>query len=262
VLIQCRVARAQQEKQRFALPEKCEETHRPRSFLFLGLAIALANAANLNTVYIPENGLIALNPPLGKSRLGTLSTRTAHPKYLWELAGFLTASGIFTGSIKNPFLFDSKTDMMKGLPSKLGDALQRSVSCARPSRYQDRGVRHCGYCVPCLYRRVAMVELGLDTPSHYAFDLFDDIGAVDVAKKLDFRALISFARRMVAATPLQRELTVLAHGAFPLAVAAQFGAKSAASYAIWGDMLLRWSKDFLQKLDMMATAKTKRAIGA
>jgi hypothetical protein len=241
--------------------KKCEDSHRPRSFLFLALAIAIANAAKLKQVYIPENGLIALNPPLGKSRLGTLSTRTAHPKFLGELAGFLATAGIYTGKIRNPFLFASKTDMMKGLPAKLAAPLKRSVSCARPTRYQDLGVRHCGYCVPCIYRRVAMVELGLDEPASYAFDLFADLAAVDAAKRLDFRSLVAFAQRMISGTPLQRELTVLAHGAFPLSAAAQFGPASTNSYAIWGDMLQRWSKDFLDKLDILASEKTKQLLG-
>lgn len=261
ILVQCRVARAQKMEQRYPLPEKCEESHRPRSFLFLALAIAIANAAKLKQVYIPENGLIALNPPLGKSRLGTLSTRTAHPKFLGELAGFLATAGIYTGKIRNPFLFASKTDMMKGLPAKLAAPLKRSVSCARPTRYQDLGVRHCGYCVPCIYRRVAMVELGLDEPASYAFDLFADLAAVDAAKRLDFRSLVAFAQRMISGTPLQRELTVLAHGAFPLSAAAQFGPASTNSYAIWGDMLQRWSKDFLDKLDILASIKTKQLLG-
>ena len=129
-------------------------THRPRSLLFLALAVAIANAVKINKIYIPENGLIALNPPLGKSRLGTLSTRTAHPRYLVELAEFLAATHIFKGDIKNPFFFFSKTDMLRGLKKKLAPAILRSVSCARPSRYKQLGVRHCGYCVPCIYRIV------------------------------------------------------------------------------------------------------------
>jgi hypothetical protein len=109
---------------------------------------------------------------------------------------------------------------------------------------------------------VAFAELGLDEPKQYAFDLFSDLAEVDVAKQLDFRALAAFSKRIVSATPLQRELVVLSHGAFPLSSAAQFGTKGAMSYAVWGDMLLRWSKDFLQKIDAMASPKTKRAIMA
>jgi 7-cyano-7-deazaguanine synthase in queuosine biosynthesis len=260
-LIQCRVARSFGTTHRFPLPQKCEETHRPRSLLFLGLAIALANAAKIDTVYMAENGLIALNPPLGKSRLGTLSTRTAHPKYLIELTDFMKASGIFTGRIKNPFLFDSKTDMLRGLDPALAPALLRSVSCARPSRFKNLGVRHCGYCIPCLYRRVAMAEAGLDSPSDYGFKLFEKIDSVDSAKQMDFRALVSFARRVVTSTPLNRDLIVLSHGFFPVDAAERFGDKKTASHSVWGDMFLRWADDFLKKLNVMASAETRRLLG-
>jgi 7-cyano-7-deazaguanine synthase in queuosine biosynthesis len=259
-LIQCRVARSVATTHRFTLPEKCEETHRPRSLLFLALAIALANATKLDTIYIPENGLIALNPPLGKSRLGTLSTRTAHPKYLTELADFLYATNIFSGNIKNPFLFDSKTDMLRGIDTKLRPSMLRSVSCARPSRYKHLNVRHCGYCVPCIYRRVAMAEAGLDSPSDYGFRLFENISSVELAKQIDFRALVSFARRVVTATSVERDIIVVSNGHFPLAAAERFGYGRAASFSIWGDMLLRWSTDFLQKLNAMASAQTKREL--
>ncbi len=58
-LVQCRVARSQSEQMRFQLAEKCEDTHRCRSFLFLSLAGAIASTAGVNEIYIPENGLIA-----------------------------------------------------------------------------------------------------------------------------------------------------------------------------------------------------------
>jgi 7-cyano-7-deazaguanine synthase in queuosine biosynthesis len=260
-LIQCRVARSFATTPRFSLPDKCEESHRPRSLLFLGLAIALAKAAKIDTVYIPENGLIALNPPLGKNRLGTLSTRTAHPKYLMELANYMKAIGVFTGNIKNPFLFESKTDMLRGLDQKLAQAMLRSVSCARPSRFKHLGVRHCGYCVPCIYRRIAMNEAGLDSPDDYGFKLFERLDSVDSKKQMDFKALVSFARRVTTASPLNRELIVLSHGFFPVAAAERFGDQKITSHSPWGEMFLRWADDFLKKLGVMASAETRRLLG-
>lgn len=260
-LIQCRVARSLAQKHRFSLPTKCEETHRPRSFLFLALAISLANAAKIKTVYIPENGLIALNAPLGKSRIGSLSTRTAHPKYLLELAEFLSKTGVYNGEIKNPFMFDSKTDMMAGLDPKLNSSMIRSVSCARPSRYKNLGVRHCGYCVPCIYRRVAMSEAKLDVASEYGFDLFNDLTSVTKSKQMDFRSLVSFANRVVKSTSVGREVLVLSHGAFPTSAGEIFGDKKVGSYSIWAEMLHRWSIDFLNKLTLMSSTPTKRTLG-
>lgn len=258
-LIQCRVARSHTESPKFRLPSKKEDTHRVRSLLFIALAVSIANAGGIAEIYLPENGLISLNAPLQKSRIGTLSTRTAHPRYLGELLDFLNGSGIFTGFIKNPFIFLSKTDMLVRKRS-LAEPLRRSVSCARPSRYKNKGVRHCGYCVPCIYRRIAMLESELDSSSEYAFSIFEDLEALDVGKQLDFRALVRWSRNVIKSTPLERELIVLSHGSFPLSAGERFGLREATSYAAWGDMLLRWARDFLEKLELHAGDKVKRSL--
>jgi hypothetical protein len=143
----------------------------------------------------------------------------------------------------------------------------RSVSCSRPSRYKDkgkergRGVRHCGYCVPCVYRRVAMMEVGLDDPRDYAFSVFDDLTELKTHMQLDFRAIVRWAVRVLAATPVEREMMVLSHGGFPLAAGDRFGPEPAQSYSVWADMLLRWAKDFLDKVDKHASPAVKRAVG-
>lgn len=261
-LIQCRAARSMADSQRFMLPEKCEETHRPRSMLFLALAIAVAGAARINEIHIPENGLIALNPALQKSRLGTLSTRTAHPLFLAKFAETVRALGLFDGPIKNPFLYQSKTDMLAepGLDSRLKPLLQRSVSCARPSKYKDRGVRHCGYCVPCLYRRISMMELGLDNRQHYAFDVFSGFSRMSALTQLDFRALVSFAKRVEKSSSVEREIMLLSHGAFSPTMASCFGPYPTDDYGVWSEMLSRWATDFLRKVRELSSASTKKIL--
>lgn len=261
-LVQWRVAHARTEAQQFPLrrPKQPENTHRVRSLLFLALAVSVANATGAMTIYLPENGLIAINPPLQKSRLGTLTTRTAHPRYLGGLLDFLQGMGIYTGEIKNPFLFQSKTDMLRRRKS-LAKPLVRSVSCSRPSQYKNKGVQHCGYCVPCLYRRTAMMEIDLDRSANYAFSVFDHLPDLNTHMQLDFRALVRWAEKVVAATSLELELMVLSHGSFPLSAAERFGPNATDSYAIWGDMLLRWAKDFLAKVDTIATPEVRKALG-
>lgn len=260
-LIQFRGARSMIDKRRYKLPEKVEETHRPRSLLFLALAVTISKCVGIATVYIPENGLIALNPPLGKSRLGTLSTRTAHPKYLTELGDFLSATGIFKGQIKNPFLFQSKTDMLAGLAPSLHAAIRRSVSCARPSRYKHLGVRHCGYCVPCIYRRIAMIEASIDNAGDYAHDVFTRLSAAEKHKQLDFRSLVGFAKWYLEQSQTGKELVVLAHGSFPVNSGERFGDREVESYVAWSEMIERWATDFLEKLRAVTSADTKRIIG-
>ena len=262
-LIQCRAARSMAETQRFALPEKSEETHRPRSLLFLSLAVAVAGVTKIEEIYIPENGLIALNPALQKSRLGTLSTRTAHPLFLSKFSALAHDLGVFKGIIKNPFLYMSKTDMLSPdtVDPKLLPLLQRSVSCARASRYKDKGVRHCGYCVPCLYRRASMMELALDSPNDYAFNVFCDLPAMSPLTQLDVRALVSFAKTVVSSTAAEREAMLLSHGAFSPAMGQRFGPYPTDDYGIWSEMLLRWATDFINKVKQLSSGDTKKILG-
>jgi hypothetical protein len=73
---------SRERRPRHALPDKVEISHRTRSFLFLAGGCDGGGATGTPLLHIPENGLIALNSPLGASRRGTLSTRTTHPRYL------------------------------------------------------------------------------------------------------------------------------------------------------------------------------------
>lgn len=259
-LIQSRVGRSRCFTPRYELPPKREETHRTRSLLFLAIAAAVASAAPVDEIVIAENGLIAINPPLQPSRLGSLSTRTAHPAFLVRLLDVLDNLGVFKGKLANPFLYLSKTDMLRSLPAELAGLAQRSVSCARPSRFQDRGVRHCGYCVPCIYRRVAMMAAGLDDREHYAFNVFADLAHLSPHKQADFRALVSFAKRVVCASPLERDMMVLAHGNFASHLGGRIGPAPAQDYTPWSQMLTRWSQDFLAVVDALASRSTKRIV--
>ena len=110
--IQFGIGRSRRQNPIFQLPNKVENSHRPRSFLFLAIATAVASSAESESIVIPENGLIALNVPLQISRLGTLSTRTAHPIFISSFREVVHALNIFSGEILNQFLFLSKTEML------------------------------------------------------------------------------------------------------------------------------------------------------
>ena len=119
VLVQCHVSRSHRPTATYTLSEKREESHRPRSFLFLTTAVGVATLAGVNEIYIPENGLIALNAPLGVSRSGTLSTRTVPPRFLVDFVNLVNELGIYEGTLANPYLLKSKTDMLKGVSKDL-----------------------------------------------------------------------------------------------------------------------------------------------
>ena len=259
-LVQFRVAASRKEEPLFPIPEGEEETHRVRSFLFLGLAVAIADMASVREIYMPENGLIALNPPLDLSRLGTCSTRTAHPRFLQQFLDLSKGLGVYAGTLKNPFLYHSKTDMLRSFDPRLKTALLRSVSCARPSRYQDRHVRHCGYCMPCIYRRSAFMGCGLDAASDYAFDVFAQLSGMTETARLDFISLIEFARRYRDLSALRKQAIVLSQGYFSPAVGGQIGPRATSDYSPWIQMLDRWTGEFLTLIDTRASASTKKSL--
>jgi len=264
-LVQCGLARSPRRRPRFPLPAKTETSHRSRSFLFLALAIAVAKGARVDRVVLAENGLIALNPPLGRSRVGSLSTRTAHPRFLAGFIELVRGLGAFDGSLVNPFLYMSKTDIVDGLQRWQVPFVLRSVSCAHAAtvvRYQGvAGARHCGYCLPCIYRRVALMKAGCDRAGDYCDDSFGNLHGLSPARQEDMRFLVRFARKIVAASSVERRNIVVSHGTFPADVGGLIGLSAAADYGPWADMLLRWASDFLAQVDRRVPAQAKRILG-
>ena len=139
-----------------------EKTTRGRSFLFFALGVFAGSGFDGPfTLKVPENGLIAVNVPLDPLRLGALSTRTTHPFYIARWNDALTALSI-EGRIENPYWDKTKGEMVAACAN---DTLLRrltpsSLSCAAPTkgRWQGLSTQHCGYCLPCLIRRAALVK--------------------------------------------------------------------------------------------------------
>jgi len=260
-LLQYRASRSTRETPRFDLSPKVERSHRPRSFLFLTLGIGIALQCGIGQLYMPENGLMALNIPLQKSRIGSLSTRTAHPAYMLSFADLAQRITGFGGSIRNTFLTQSKTDMLRGLDPSLQQLVLRSISCSRPSRFNDRGVHHCGYCVPCIHRRIALMEAGIDSGGDYAFDVFSDFDSLDARRRQDISALATFASRVVGASETQLQTLILSHVHFPPNASSLIGNVQATDYRPWTHMVRTWADDFLAKLSMVTSATARRSLG-
>lgn len=138
-----------------------ENSTRSRSFLFIALGIfAISGLDNVNTLQVPENGLIALNIPLDELRIGSHSTRTTHPFYLncWnELLKILDLNIL----VVNPYWNKTKGEMADECINKefLKSTMSQSFSCSSPTKVKWKGLpppQHCGYCVPCIIRRAAM----------------------------------------------------------------------------------------------------------
>lgn len=240
---------------------KGERTHRTRSFLFLSAAAAVAAHTGSREIFIPENGLIALNSPLTGSRLGALSTRTAHPRFL---TGFADLLGQILGEqylVLNPLCLQSKTEALRAAPRWVQELALDSVSCSHdrmrwvPGAGSD--IRHCGYCVPCIYRRAAFIDVGLDDAGHYYRDVFTRLASLSVTESSDIRALCHWARTVRTLSRAGLETVVLAHGTFdrlPMVDTEPRGIRDL------GEMLQRWATEFMTMLEARCSQATKRVL--
>ncbi|WP_367394242.1 Qat anti-phage system QueC-like protein QatC [Pseudomonas sp. X4] len=177
-------------------PDAQEPSQRARSIIFLAFGLAVATSLDRyhrgETVplYICENGFIAINPPLTSSRLGSLSTRTAHPEYLGRLQEIFNAAGINV-RIQNPYALKTKGEMLAECRNQ--DLLkQHAIASTSCGRFQRFGYKHCGRCVPCQVRRASFkrwAAVNDDTPYvHENLGLrdkqhawFEDVRSVGIA---------------------------------------------------------------------------------
>ncbi len=151
-----------------------ENTQRTRSFLFLTLAALVTRRCNFNKVlFMAENGQFAIHLPLNLARVGPFSTHTADPEFLALMQKIfirLLSNPYF--EIFNPFLYKTKAEVFALLPDALKKSAKDSASCWMISRLK----KHCGYCVPCISRRIALEYNGISF-NEYETDLFEiDLG--------------------------------------------------------------------------------------
>lgn len=192
-----------------------EKTTRSRSILFLALGTAIASGLGKRSpLFVPENGLISLNPALTNSRLGSLSTRTTHPYFLALYRRLLEKLGIDVG-IETPYRFMTKGKMVSGVLNRgpFREGVAHTVSCSHPDvgRYQGASPgQHCGYCVPCIIRRAALHAAGIDSPEQYLNDVLAD--ALPGTTGLDYRAFQMAAERFEGSNRSRLLFDVLSTG--------------------------------------------------
>ncbi|MCK9374981.1 MAG: 7-cyano-7-deazaguanine synthase [Syntrophobacterales bacterium] len=142
-----------------------EPSSRTRSLLFFAYG-ALAAAGLGSELFVPENGLISINPPLTRRRIGSLSTRTTHPHFIGSLQAILDRVGLGITMI-NPYTNMTKGEMLRQCTDPIiAQIAATSYSCGKGKRLN----RHCGKCVPCLIRRAAFLKAGIADTTRYAAD--------------------------------------------------------------------------------------------
>lgn len=181
------------EEERFAgrvierAPWPYEPSTRGRSILFFAYGILVATTlppANIRPrLYVPENGLISVNPPLTRRRFGSLSTRTTHPHFMTSLQKILDAVDVGVELI-TPYFNKTKGEMLVECRNRQAMRIAyASYSCGKGKRIN----MHCGRCLPCIIRRAAFFRAGLRDSTEYAYEdlvehgTFDDVFAVRMA---------------------------------------------------------------------------------
>lgn len=144
---------------------------RTRSFNFLAygalIAATLGQRRGVDEpvdLYVPENGLIALNPPLTSRRIGALSTRTTHPHFISIMRRLMDELNLPV-RISNPYHRSTKGEMLASCADQetLARVARETVSCGKWKRKREQ----CGKCVPCIVRRASFHAAGMQDPTSY-----------------------------------------------------------------------------------------------
>lgn len=196
-----------------------ETTLRSRSFLFLCQAVFVASSIEDRIeILIPENGTISLNHPLTPSRRSSCSTRTAHPYYLIKVIDFISKLGL-NHHIKNEYEMKTKGEMLEECIDKdiLRATYKKSCSCAKRGTRKDirdvmTGTNHCGICMPCIYRRVALHRIGIDDEV-VGTNLFNP-QKYPLEKLPDVPAFLDYMRNPLSIEDIEKNLLI--NGTLPL----------------------------------------------
>lgn len=196
-----------------------ESTLRSRSFLFLCQGIFVAHSVGNNIgVFIPENGTISLNHPLTPSRRSSCSTRTAHPHYLMKVVNFISKLGL-DNTVTNEYETKTKGEMLEQCNDRntLLETYKSSCSCAKRGTRKDirdvmYGTNHCGICMPCIYRRVALHKIGIDNEI-MGTNIFKP-KKYPLKKLPDIPAFLDFMKKIFTVDDIERNLLV--NGSLPL----------------------------------------------
>lgn len=200
-----------------------EPSLRSRSLLFLCQAIFVAHSIGDGIeVLIPENGTISLNHPLTPSRRSSCSTRTAHPHYLSKVVDFISKLGL-NHLIKNEYEMKTKGEMLENCIDKdtLLATYQHSCSCAKRGHKVHWDVRtapQCGVCMPCIYRRVSLHQIGLDN-ENVGTNLFNP-QKYQLENLPDVAAFLDYMVNPLSVEDIEKNLLV--NGTLPLGKAEQY----------------------------------------
>jgi 7-cyano-7-deazaguanine synthase in queuosine biosynthesis len=151
-----------------------ESTQRTRSFLLLALGTIAAILTNQQSIEIYENGLEAFNFPLEPYKHPERLSRAMHPILLGYMSEFVSHLTNNPFQINAPFLFFTKSDLMRTAFGKLPtQMITDTISCLHFPQRRPGG-NQCGICSGCLLRRISLASAGIEDPfkGNYQFDIY------------------------------------------------------------------------------------------
>ena len=175
-----------------------EETQRTRSFLYTSIAYAIATAYGKRCLTVYENGITSLNLQRREDLMNARASRTTHPQTIWKMATLLSMIEEKNVKIKMPYLFLTKSDVIRKLCLYFPELISSTVSCSRTFQVEGEA-SHCGRCFQCIDRRFAAQSANAEKHDHrglYTHDIItNDIGDYEAkTTAVDYiRQAISFA---------------------------------------------------------------------
>jgi 7-cyano-7-deazaguanine synthase in queuosine biosynthesis len=141
--------------------ETVEYTQRTRSFLFVSLGMAIAQAFGRDTVQFFENGITSFNLPIAEHVIGTRASRTTHPRTLATFARLFSLLLQRRVNIENQFLWRTKSEVVEVLRANGCEALIAETTSCASVRNWAMTTKQCGVCSQCIERRFAVLAAGL-----------------------------------------------------------------------------------------------------
>ena len=175
-----------------------EPSQRTRSVVFMILgAIVARRSRRHKLIFMAENGQMAIHLPLSAGRIGAFSTNTAHPSILNQMTSFLSAVLGIPLQLVNPYVYETKAKVVARILAGFPEGIPISTSCWRNARVSVDDINHCGGCVPCLIRRIAIAANGEDETKYHRDLLSEDIKALgdDDDGRRNFADLADFVVR-------------------------------------------------------------------
>ena len=193
-----------------------DTTCRSRSLMFIALALQVAVYTN-SKIVVPENGSVSLNFPLSVSRRASCSTRTTHPVILYKLQNLFCNFGLSV-SLENPYELMTKGEMVTQCKNRdfLLQVLPLSNSCGKRGRRQyfvdNPLATHCGRCMPCMYRKAALV--GFNDTTTYGITMNSLYKHKKQKISDDFFAMLNFLKKDLSDEDIYKELNIAGLGRF------------------------------------------------